>query len=174
MSDDEEPVGFWRTVPGILTGVAAVLTALTGLFLAFNPPGGGGKKDLSGLAAATGADSDRADVLAGTWAGEARDDNGATFSVVVALSKPCRVGKECGAIRVSDKPCQGHLVLDKVAPANEFEFRVRDFFADTNRSLCNEGPGEWLTWHSDTLGYRGDYPPNPKATLMRLTDEEAK
>lgn len=38
---ENRPTGqsWWQTIPGILTGVAAVITAVTGLFLAFNRTG---------------------------------------------------------------------------------------------------------------------------------------
>lgn len=39
MSDDQETTtkkGFWQTVPGIITGIAGIITAATGLFLAIN------------------------------------------------------------------------------------------------------------------------------------------
>lgn len=36
MGESEAKQSFWSTIPGILTGVAALLTAVTGLFLAFN------------------------------------------------------------------------------------------------------------------------------------------
>ena len=39
MAEPNEKQNFWTTLPGILTGVAAVLTAGTGLFLALNHPG---------------------------------------------------------------------------------------------------------------------------------------
>lgn len=37
MSDD--PKGFWHSIPGVLTGLAAVLTAATGLYLAVKGQG---------------------------------------------------------------------------------------------------------------------------------------
>ena len=39
MSDEQETTtkkGFWQTLPGIITGIAGILTAATGLFLAIN------------------------------------------------------------------------------------------------------------------------------------------
>ena len=38
MPEPENKQSFWTTIPGILTGLAAVLTAGTGLFLALNHP----------------------------------------------------------------------------------------------------------------------------------------
>jgi hypothetical protein len=38
MAESNEKQNFWTTIPGILTGLAAVLTAGTGLFLALNHP----------------------------------------------------------------------------------------------------------------------------------------
>ena len=38
MAEPNEKQSFWTTIPGILTGLAAVLTAGTGLFLALNHP----------------------------------------------------------------------------------------------------------------------------------------
>jgi len=41
MSDDKTPTtpSWWQTLPGILTGLAAIITAVTGLILAFNRTG---------------------------------------------------------------------------------------------------------------------------------------
>jgi hypothetical protein len=40
MSDKSQPPpSWWQTVPGILTGVAAIITAVTGLVIAFDPTG---------------------------------------------------------------------------------------------------------------------------------------
>src|SRR4051812_18990360 len=40
MSDKSQaPPSWWQTVPGILTGVAAIITAVTGLVIAFNHTG---------------------------------------------------------------------------------------------------------------------------------------
>jgi hypothetical protein len=36
LGEPEGKQSFWSTIPGILTGIAALLTAITGLFLAFN------------------------------------------------------------------------------------------------------------------------------------------
>ena len=42
MSDNKSPNGpsWWQTLPGILTGLAAIITAVTGLIIAFNRTGG--------------------------------------------------------------------------------------------------------------------------------------
>jgi hypothetical protein len=37
--DDARTVGFWRTVPGVLTAIAAVITAVAGLVVALNQAG---------------------------------------------------------------------------------------------------------------------------------------
>lgn len=39
MSDEKEEKSFWRTLPGILTGIAAIITAITGLIIALNAAG---------------------------------------------------------------------------------------------------------------------------------------
>ena len=39
MSDDGDQKGFWSSVPGMLTGVAAVLSALSGLYIAVSGRG---------------------------------------------------------------------------------------------------------------------------------------
>jgi hypothetical protein len=36
MTEDAKPPSFWQTIPGCLTGVAAILTALTGLIVAIH------------------------------------------------------------------------------------------------------------------------------------------
>lgn len=37
MAESDGKQSFWTTIPGILTGIAAILTALTGLYLALHP-----------------------------------------------------------------------------------------------------------------------------------------
>lgn len=37
MPDEQKPHSFWTTIPGILAGIAALLTAITGLYIAFRP-----------------------------------------------------------------------------------------------------------------------------------------
>src|SRR6516225_6916117 len=39
MEDNSTKKSFWQTMPGILTALAAIITALTGLLLAFNQMG---------------------------------------------------------------------------------------------------------------------------------------
>src|SRR5215471_10088953 len=41
MTDNKPPTGsnWWQTMPGILTGLAAIVTAVTGLIVAFNHTG---------------------------------------------------------------------------------------------------------------------------------------
>lgn len=39
MTQDERTQSWWHTMPGMLTGGAAVITAITGLFPAFNQAG---------------------------------------------------------------------------------------------------------------------------------------
>lgn len=39
MTDEQKPQSFWQTVPGVLTGIAAVLTAMTGLLVALHQLG---------------------------------------------------------------------------------------------------------------------------------------
>ncbi len=39
MGNDNEEKSFWRTLPGILTGIAAIITAITGLIIALNAAG---------------------------------------------------------------------------------------------------------------------------------------
>ena len=37
MTSETEKKGFWTTLPGIFTGLASIITALTGIWFAFNP-----------------------------------------------------------------------------------------------------------------------------------------
>ena|SRR3989304_10092498 len=39
MSNNDEEKSFWSTLPGILTGIAAIITAIAGLIIAFNSAG---------------------------------------------------------------------------------------------------------------------------------------
>ena len=45
MADPEKRASFWTTLPGFLTGIAALLTAVTGLLVVMYPHGFSGSKD---------------------------------------------------------------------------------------------------------------------------------
>src|SRR5258705_13706889 len=45
LAEPEKKQNFWTTLPGVLTGIAAVLTAVTGLLVVMYPHGFAGSKD---------------------------------------------------------------------------------------------------------------------------------
>ena len=56
MSDDRSTTpSWWQTVPGILTGVAAIITAVTGLIVAFNHTGNRSEEARTSSVATAGA-----------------------------------------------------------------------------------------------------------------------
>jgi hypothetical protein len=57
LAEAEKKKGFWTTLPGILTGVAALLTALTGLLVVMYPHGVGESKESPGTAVGAGVES---------------------------------------------------------------------------------------------------------------------
>lgn len=57
MSDTEKTGSWWQTLPGVLTALAAVITAVSGLVALFVQHGGGGEKASSAAPATVGAAS---------------------------------------------------------------------------------------------------------------------
>jgi hypothetical protein len=53
LTESDKKQSFWTTMPGILTGIAALLTALTGFFVAVYPHGSSGSSDHPTSAPAT-------------------------------------------------------------------------------------------------------------------------
>jgi hypothetical protein len=159
MSEAESRPGFWQTLPGILTGIAAVVTAVTGLVAAlvqFWP-------DSMADAPATSA---TADAIAGRWSGQARDIHGTGFEISLEIGPGCAVGARCGWIRVSHVPCQGDIALVSSGPEG-FEFDVSNFSADSG-TACTPGAGELFRLLPDgNLLYTTTYEPKASAILIR-------
>jgi hypothetical protein len=55
VAESEKKQSFWTTLPGFLTGIAAVLTAVTGLLVVMYPHGFAGPKDTPAVGSATEA-----------------------------------------------------------------------------------------------------------------------
>jgi hypothetical protein len=92
MADDTKTTGFWQTVPGILTALAAIITAVAGLLIALyqagllsspkSPPPNANSPNAAALVAPTlaqsnpspGVEKDQLDI-SGTW----HDQEGAVY-----------------------------------------------------------------------------------------------
>jgi len=159
---------FWTTLPGILTAVAAVITAITGLLVALGQSGlleGGTANDDPTAAASTPPESPatassadaEGDVLAGTWQGRAAPgDGGKVFDVRLEIATPCLLKQPCGTISVSSTPCTGRATLWTVR-STTYEFYV-DEFSPGSSPDCDEGPGDlFRVLDEDTLEYTTDY-----------------
>lgn len=57
MADSENKPNFWTTMPGFLTGLAAVLTAVTGLLVVMHPHGASGSKETPAVGTVSPSDA---------------------------------------------------------------------------------------------------------------------
>jgi hypothetical protein len=108
-----------------------------------------------------------ADAIAGKWSGQARDSAGKSFQITLDIRKACAVGEKCSLISVSHVPCYGEIFLDRVE-VDEFEFRVDNFYGQSNRALCQPGGGEQFKLRPDNkLLYTTSYEPKAEGLLER-------
>jgi hypothetical protein len=156
----------------MVAAIAGIVTALTGLFIAFGRDDGGG---VAGPPAAQPAQTPSpllsvgetlsADAIAGTWTGEASGDGG-SFEVRLVIAPGCVLDQPCGTIRVSSLPCEGDVSLYAVT-ARRFEFSV-DNFSNASDEGCTPGAGEYLTPQDDgTLRYTTGYDRSIQGVLHR-------
>ena len=108
-----------------------------------------------------------ADAIAGKWAGEATDSTGKTFEVTLEVRKSCGINERCGSISVSHVPCYGEVFLEKTRD-QDFEFRTANFYGESDREKCQEGPGEYFHLRPDgKLDYSTTYDAEAKGLLAR-------
>jgi hypothetical protein len=162
---------FWTTMPGVLTAVAGVVTAATGLLITLDqvragdsgPPSDGPAGQVVGTSSPRPTPSEDAaahgigDPLAGTWRGAAASVGGGDpFDVELRVEAPCRLREPCGTISVSSAPCTGRVTLWTVS-SQTFEFYV-DRFTPESSSDCSPGAGDFFELRDDgTLRYTTDY-----------------
>ena len=167
---------FWATFPGVLTAVAGLVSAGTGLLVALNQVGVLGSDEDEGTPGAVVAPSESTsvsassapsetvdpaagagDVLAGTWRGVAAGPGGADeFEVVLEIEAPCRLRETCGVISVSSAPCIGRVKLWSVR-SQTYELYVDRFTADSSPD-CTPGAGDFVELLGDgTLRYSTNY-----------------
>jgi len=109
-----------------------------------------------------------ADDIAGKWAGMATDSTGVTFQITLEIKKSCALNEQCGLISVSHVPCYGEVFLEK-AQDTEFEFRVANFYGQSNRVACQPGAGETFKLRPDgKLVYKTTYEPAAQGILERI------
>lgn len=111
--------------------------------------------------------ADNADAIAGKWLGQATDAGGKSFLVTLQIRKACALNEQCGSISVPHVPCYGEVFLEKI-DNGDFEFRVANFYGDSNRKLCQPGAGEHFKLRSDgKLLYTTTYEPEAEGLLER-------
>ena len=111
-----------------------------------------------------------ADAIAGKWAGRATNSTGVLFQITLEIKKSCALNEQCGSISVSHVPCYGEVFLEK-AQDNEFEFRVANFYGQSNRAVCQPGAGEHFKLRPDgKLAYATTYEPATQGILERIGD----
>ena len=108
------------------------------------------------------------DLIAGKWGGLAKIDNGTPFRITLEIENSCALNKRCGSISVSHVPCYGEVFLEN-AHDDEFEFRVDNFYGQSNRTVCQPGAGEHFKARADgKLDYWTSYEPRAQGTLERI------
>jgi hypothetical protein len=163
VTEQEKPPGFWHTLPGIFTGLATIITALTGFVVALQQAGVLGVADRT-QSQSKSEDITTADLIVGKWSGKAKDANGTSFEIGLNVEKSCTVNAKCGSISVSHVPCYGELFLYQIEQ-DGYEFRV-DNFTSNSSPTCTPGAGEHFTLLSDgTLLYTTTYEPKAKGIL---------
>jgi len=111
-----------------------------------------------------------ADSIAGKWLGTATDENGVTFEVRLEVRKGCGVNQRCGSMSVSHTPCYGEIFLERIHDPT-FEFRVDNFYGESDREKCQAGPGEEFQLRPDgKLDYRATYEPTATAVMEQTKD----
>ena len=111
-----------------------------------------------------------ADAISGKWLGTAKDANEETFEVRLEVRKGCGINERCGSMSVSNTPCYGEIFLER-AHDPSFEFRVDNFYGQSNREKCQAGPGEEFQLRPDgKLDYRTIYEPKAEGVLERTGD----
>ena len=171
--EEQQPRGFWRTLPGVLTAVATIITAVTGLLIAFGqlglfedegtPTGGQPETVTPQLDDQTDATTDP---ISGTWSGEATQETGGNFDVQLEIGKGCALNERCGTISVSNVPCFGDLFFHDFS-GGRYEFSVENFSAASGDG-CTPGAGEYLTPQGDgTLLYTTGYDPAIRGILYK-------
>lgn len=172
MGEPSERGRLWLSLPGMVAAIAGIVTAMTGLFIAFGradsgdevgPPADQAAQTPSPFLTDVGAAT--ADAIAGTWTGEASGDAG-SFEVRLVIARGCVLDQRCGTISVSSLPCEGDLSLYAVT-ARRYEFSV-DNFSDASARGCTSGAGEFLTPQEDgTLLYTTGYDRSIQGVLHR-------
>jgi len=108
-----------------------------------------------------------ADAIAGRWSGPAKDSSGKSFQITLEVRKSCVINEPCGSISVSHVPCYGEVFLES-ATSSEFEFRVDNFYGQSNRQVCQPGGGEHFRLRADgKLAYSTTYEPRAKGLLEK-------
>jgi len=111
-----------------------------------------------------------ADPIAGKWSGTAKDNAGQEFEVTLDVKKACGINQRCGSMSVSHVPCYGEIFLER-AHDPIFEFRVDNFYGQSDREKCQPGPGEEFQLRPDgKLEYRSTYEPTAEGFLERTKD----
>jgi hypothetical protein len=111
-----------------------------------------------------------ADSIAGKWSGKATDKTGQEFEITLDVRKSCGINDRCGSISVSHVPCYGEIFLERVHDPT-FEFRVDNFYGQSDREKCTPGAGEEFQRRPDgKLDYRTTYEPHAEGVLERTKD----
>ncbi|MGH9840943.1 MAG: hypothetical protein ACREEM_19485 [Blastocatellia bacterium] len=149
MAEEQKPQGWWQTLPGILTAIAAIITAVTGLIAVLYKTGVFDGKTLPNVGNPM--------EIAGKWSGQAKDPSGTTFQVEVDIYSSCKLNEKCGTISVSHVPCYGEIFL-KEAGGGDYEFHVDNFDNRSDLKTCQPGAGEHFKLLADgKLSYVATY-----------------
>jgi hypothetical protein len=152
----------------LITGVVTVIIHLVPQKPAVNSAPTPSPAAVASTTASTPASTSaaiNADAIAGKWVGDAKESDGTPFIVTLEVRKSCGINERCGSISVSHVPCYGEIFLEK-ARDEDFEFRTKNFYGESNFDKCAEGPGEFFHLRPDgKLDYWTSY--DSKGILQR-------
>ncbi|HEX5126249.1 MAG TPA: hypothetical protein VFW00_05885 [Rhodocyclaceae bacterium] len=174
---DETSKSWWQTLPVILGGIAALITAITGLITALSKthvshalPAIPASAQVA-VAPKPAAAAETTIKIAGKWSGQASESAQKKFLIALFVKDDCKLNEKCGRIAVSEGagPCFGEISL-KQEVDGDYEFSVDNFDARSKKSVCTPGAGEHFRLGNDgKLLYRTSYS-QATGTLSKVLD----
>lgn len=155
----EKKKSFWQTLPGILTGIAAVITAITGLYLVISPDN---KKTVPSPPAPTGLSEN----WAGSWICKTIDHemhltiNGKGWNSSLEGYYPVAYGKKPATEeyiikKISDSNASGEYIYYDKSP--NVGYQSTPGVWKGNWSMTLAGSGLLLTRKDHTTSWQGEY-----------------
>jgi len=132
-NDQNNKGSFWTTLPGCLTGLAALITAIGGIITILFTLG------VLPL-------SNNTNTIAGHWIGTIEGlNNDFSATIEVSILDDCKVGSVCGTYAVPSLPCSGNLTLTKIEKDTFVFIEQRTIGEDS----CGSGGYEYVNLLSE-------------------------